>query len=434
MRTAFRAILLFVSFAGSTVAGRAQQISLPERIVDGEPVAVSVTGLVAHTAVTIRAKRIEANGAQFESEASFTSNDTGQIDPSITASSSGSYRGIDAAGLFWSMRPLPGKGDQRASVTITASIHNVVLTSKTSPLIDPASLVETTEVADFAGAKLFRPRDAKRAPIIILLGGSEGGYSFGSRIGPKLAMLGYAALSLPYYNPPWNNETMQSLPTAFVDVPVDRLEGVYRWIKGRSDLDSRRIGIYGVSKGGEFAMIAATRFRWVHAVIGIVPSDVVWEGWGRSAADGTLSSFSWRGKALPFTPYFDIGPTIAALERGEPASLAGAHLQGRRNAPARVAAARIPVERFAGAMLIAGGDRDRTWPSGPMVQAIAERRADAGRETIALIYNEAGHGLAGTGWEPMNYPGNETVEADATARRKIWQRTKEFLIEAFKAP
>ena len=215
-------------------------------------------------------------------------------------------------------------------------------------------------------------------------------------MGPQMAMLGHAALALPYYNPSWNNEELPGLPTAFVDVPVDRLEAVFHWIKGQPNLDHRRIGIYGVSKGGEFAMIAATRYRWLRAVIGIVPSDVVWEGWGQPASDGTLSSFSWRGRPLPFTPYFDIGPTIAALARGERASLAFAHAQGRRNAPNQAASARIPVERFAGVMLVAGGERDCIWPSEAMVQAIAERRADAGRETIALIYPEAGYGLART--------------------------------------
>lgn len=434
MRSCCQAFLLILLFAVPAVTAEAQQINLPAQIVDGARVTLQVIGLPAHTPVTIRAQRIEASGAQFTSEASFVSNDTGIVDPAIALSVSGDYRGLDAAGLFWSMRPLAGKADRRARVTITTSINGAAVATATAPLVDPATLVETTDIPQFVGARLYRPQGKGRLPVIIVLGGSEGGSSFGRRMGPQLAMLGYAALALPYYNPSWNNEELPGLPAAFVHVPVDRLDAVHRWIRGRPDLDQRRIGIYGVSKGGEFAMVAATRYRWLRAVIGIVPSDVVWEGWGQPALDGTLSSFSWRGRPLPFTPYFDIGPTIAALERGEPASLAFAHAQGRRNAPDRAAASRIPVERFAGAMLVAGGERDRTWPSGTMAQAIAERRAAARRKTIALVYPEAGHGLAMTGWVPMNYPGNQTLIADAAASEAIWRRTKEFLAEALAQP
>lgn len=202
---------------------------------------------------------------------------------------------------------------------------------------------------------------------------------------------------------------------------------VHRWIQRRDDLDASRIGISGVSKGGEFAIIAATRFSWVRAVIGIVPSDVVWEGWGTGAAEGTSSSFAWNGTALPFTPYRGMSEAIAALLRGERRSLAIPHLDGRSQSPDRAAAARIPVERYRGAMFIAGGDRDRTWPSGEMVRNIAERRAQAGRQTVSLTFRDAGHGLSGSGWEPMNYPANETLVADAAARQIIWVRIWEFL-------
>lgn len=433
MRSCCQAFLL-LSCALPAMTAEAQQINLPAQIVDGERVTLKVTGLPARSPVTIIVQRVEASGAQFTSEASFISNDAGIVDPAKASSVSGDYRGLDAAGLFWSMRPLTAKADQHSRVTITALIDGAAVATATATLVDPATLVEMTDVPEFVGARLYRPQAEGRLAVIIVLGGSEGGSSFGRRIGPQLAMLGYAVLVLPYYNPSWNNEALPGLPTAFVNVPVDRLDEVQRWIKGRPDLDHRRIGVYGVSKGGEFAMIAAARYRWLRAVIGIVPSDVVWEGWGQPAPDGTLSSFSWRGRPLPFTPYFDIGPTIAALERGEQASLAFAHAQGRRNALGRAATARIAVERFAGAMLIAGGERDRTWPSGAMVQAIAERRAAAGRKTIALVYPEAGHGLAMTGWEPMNYPGNETLIADAAASQAIWQRTKELFAEALDQP
>ena len=176
-------------------------------------------------------------------------------------------------------------------------------------------------------------------------------------------------------------------------------------------------------------MIAATRFPWLRVVVGIVPSDVVWEGWGTNAADGTSSFFAWNGRPLPFTPYYFMTETIATLSKGERGSLTVPHLEGRRGASERTAAARIPVERYRGAMFIAGGDLDRTWPSGVMDQSIAELRAEKRRTTIAISFAGAGHGLAGTGWEPMNYPGNETLVADAAAHQIIWSRMRAFFCD-----
>jgi BAAT / Acyl-CoA thioester hydrolase C terminal len=148
-------------------------------------------------------------------------------------------------------------------------------------------------------------------------------------------------------------------------------------------------------------------------VVGIVPSDVVWEGWGPTVAgDDTRSSFAWDGQPLAYVPYRGMTETIAALSRGERRAIRTPHDDGRAANPARVAAAKIPVERFTGELLVAGGDRDGTWASGYMVRNIAARRAQAGLPTAALVFPNAGHALSGSGWEPTNYPG---IDADAGA-------------------
>lgn len=97
--------------------------------------------------------------------------------------------------------------------------------------------------------------------------------------------------------------------------------------------------------------------------------------------------------------------TISALYRGEGRTLRTPHEQGRIANPSRIEAATIPIERFKGALLVAGGEFDQTWPSADMVRSIAARRARAGLQTKSLIFPSAGHGLSGSGWEPANYPG-----------------------------
>lgn len=406
------------------VPGSAQRVTMPTEVVGDGPVSVRVEGLLPGANVTLRAERVADGGDAFRSEAMFRADARGRVDPVRNAPVSGDYRGVDEAGPFWSMRPIRGQaaGVARGTVKVTALVAGEPVATGTTRLLrgDPRIIVEQAG-ASFAGAKLYRLPGAGKRPVVILLGGSEGGGSYGESFGPVLATRGYAALSLPYYSPDWGGPRIEGLPVDFADLPVDRLAAVRDWIAGRRDLDAGRIGLVGVSKGGEFAMIAASRFPWLKAVAGIVPSDVVWEGWGPSVTrDDARSSFSWAGEPLPFVPYQGMRETIAALYRGERTTLRTPHEAGRRAHPDRVAAAGIPVERFRGAMLVAGGERDGTWPSADMVRSIAARRAGVGLRTEALTFAGAGHGLSGSGWEPTNYgvPGQDPA-ATAHAQREV---------------
>ncbi|MEL7232737.1 MAG: hypothetical protein AAGJ85_09540 [Pseudomonadota bacterium] len=44
--------------------------------------------------------------------------------------------------------------------------------------------------------------------------------------------------------------------------------------------DMESVGLWGVSKGAEYVLIAGERIEGIDAIAAIVPSDVVWEGWG----------------------------------------------------------------------------------------------------------------------------------------------------------
>lgn len=408
---------------------QAQVIDIPSEIVEGARVPLRVTGLVPSSTMELSLRRITKDGTTSESRARYQVSSDGSVDPA-SSSATGDYVGVDAAGPFWSMRPATPANENHGTLTVIATTGGRQVAKCTVPLLPWAQDIIMKEVDAFPGARLYRRQGKQRLPIIIVLGGSEGGSSGARGIAPRLAELGYAALSLPYYNPSWTGEKLPNLPQAFVDIPVDRLEQVKRWIDRQEGLNRHRVGIYGVSKGGEFAMLAGARFSWLRAVVGIVPSDVVWEGWGTSDGEGKRSSFAMRGKPLPFVPYRGMREAISALERGEQRTLVEPHLEGRRAEPERAAAGRIPVEQFRGAMLVAGGDLDATWPSGEMVRAIAERRAAAQLQTVALSFARAGHGLAGTGWSPMNFPrAKDTVVANAQAQRLIWTATQSFLAD-----
>jgi uncharacterized protein len=295
----------------------------------------------------------------------------------------------------------------------------------------PAETVVETPVPGVARARLYRlPGEAPR-PVIVILAGAEGGDGAGRRFGPILARLGYAAVSLPYYSPNWGSfappPEFPDLPGSFIDIRVDQLAALREALRAVPGLDLDRFALFAGSKGSEFALIAASRYPWIDAVVAYAPSDLVWEGWGLEMleAEGTRSSFSFEGRPLPFMPYRGF---VEGLQAGPAADLRAIHENGRADHPGREAEARIPVEAYRGALLLVAGDQDRLWNSGRMARSIVTARVAAGLETEALIYPDAGHDLGGGSAEPREDPrGGGTPAANASARADAWPKVVAFL-------
>lgn len=264
-------------------------------------------------------------------------------------------------------------------------------------------------------------------PAIIVLGGAEGGDQT-ARLKAKLfTQQGFAVLGLPYYlsdTSPYRSE-FEQLPGTFNAIPVDQVEVAKAWLERRPDVRPDRIGIYGVSKGAEMALLSGSLIDGFAAIAAIVPSDVVWEGWGTGIKPGTISSFSWRGEPLPFVPYKGMQKEFAsAAKEKRLIRFRDFHDRGRHANPGLAMKARIAVERIDEPVLVAGGDADIVWNSGEMAQFIAERRADAGLSTRSLVFLNAGHLLSGAG------DGSDDVsDEELEAQKSIWPATLEFFRE-----
>lgn len=300
----------------------------------------------------------------------------------------------------------------------------------------PATAIEETAITGFPHAKLYRLAGNVRRPVVVILPGAEGGDSGGKRFGPILARLGYAAVSLPYYSPNWGSygppPEFPDLPGSFIDIRVDQLVDLRAALAKLPGVDVERFGIFAGSKGSEFALIAASHYPWIDAVVAYTPSDLVWEGWGVEMleAEGTRSSFSFGGKPLPFMPYRGF---VAGLQAGPAANLRAIHENGRVDHPEREAAARIPIETYRGRLMLVAGDGDQLWNSGRMARNIVAARTAKGLTTEALIYPEAGHDLAGGSAEPREDPrGGGTPSANAKARADSWPKVLAFLAAALR--
>jgi dienelactone hydrolase len=386
---------------------------------------VRLTGFPANTDVEVSFIRTPPGGQRpaFRATARYRTGADGSVDLA-TAPVSGDWQAAAPEAPFYSMRPDPSAPVPATTVVLIQATAQGIRVQAEYLLPEPAP-VQFEDVTQFHGAFLVRPASAiGRLPLIIVLGGSDGDDRTARQVGPQLASEGYAVLGFPYYSPDrGRGQAIPGLPSVFAEIPVDRLEEVHRWASTDPRIDANRIGLWGQSKGGEFAIIAAANYPWLDAVAAIVPSDVVWEGFGSGTLERTgTSSFSLGGKPLPFVRY------------GVPGRARDAKDTGRAQYPKDVAAALIPIERFRGLLLVAGGEQDQSWNSAGMSRSITQRRMEHGLPTVSLIFPDAGHALVGSNLEPTDVNwGGGTVATNSAARKAVWAATLELFRTAWPA-
>jgi dienelactone hydrolase len=178
-----------------------------------------------------------------------------------------------------------------------------------------------------------------------------------------------------------------------------------------------RLVVLGVSRGAEAALLLGARHAEVDAVVALAPSDVVWAALSTDRPQRT--SWTSAGEPLPFVPYDD---TWAAA--GSPPEFVGLYEQSLETYADRVPAARIPVERIAGEVVLAAGEDDRVWPACDFADAIAARREAAGLATTVVTHAGAGHRVVLPGEEPASggrpMARGGTDEADAELGALVW--------------
>jgi dienelactone hydrolase len=276
--------------------------------------------------------------------------------------------------------------------------------------------------------ELITPREGVRQPAVIVLGGFDGGIP-GDAFG--FARSGYAAFAVAYFG-------AAPLPRAPDLIPVETISRAVDYLRARPEVNPDRIGIVGVSKGSELALLAAVGDARIKSVAVISPSAYVWFS---PAFDGERDRSSWTVNNGPL-------PFIAPEQRAE-AALARVFGSGGTFAfrdlydaslgaasAATVASATIPVERIRGAILCLAGDDDREWDSAGACNVIAARRkaAHTGSRDEVAIEPGAGHVLALTGRaQPDVIPAGKmsirlggSLAANARAGADAWNRTLRF--------
>src|SRR5579884_645623 len=92
----------------------------PQTALADEPVTIRVSNLSPNQPVLLRAQTRDDANQFWEAQALFTANLKGEVDVSQQSPQSGSYQGVDAMGLFWSMS-VPGDTQAKASFVKTTA-------------------------------------------------------------------------------------------------------------------------------------------------------------------------------------------------------------------------------------------------------------------------------------------------------------------------
>jgi dienelactone hydrolase len=233
-----------------------------------------------------------------------------------------------------------------------ATLAIVALTAAPSPT--PASAPTCAPATAFVGT-ICTPATPGKHPAILLLGGSEGGDSM-AKAAPDYASDGYVAASVAYYLAP-------TLPQTLENVPVETIGAALADIEKRPDVDSSRIAIFGVSKGGELALLAASTYPAIHAVIADVPSPFAWQGISANGAPPATSSWTRGGKPVPYVPFGTAMGAAFATAFGTHAPLVlrpgyAISADGSAERPAFFA-----LEKIDGPVLFLSAGDDRIWNS-----------------------------------------------------------------------
>ncbi|MDN3487319.1 acyl-CoA thioester hydrolase/BAAT C-terminal domain-containing protein, partial [Pseudoalteromonas sp. APC 3224] len=198
-------------------------------------------------------------------------------------------------------------------------------------------------------ANLYLPNTSEKVPVVIAIGGSEGGISTGDANGKMIAPHGIAVLGLAYFKEKGIAQTLDQIPLEYFLSAIDYLETV-------SSIDSSKIGFIGGSRGAELALLLASKEPRIKSVVATTPSKVAWYGMTTAR-----SAWTFNGKDIPALS-LELDEKAPLLNRFEVA------LENKDN----VANSLFSFEKINGPILLISAKNDQVWPSFQMSNEIEE--------------------------------------------------------------
>jgi dienelactone hydrolase len=292
------------------------------------------------------------------------------------------------------------------------------------------------EAKAFVGT-ICTPATAGKHPAILLLGGSEGGNSLASAA-KQFAEQGYVAASVAYFKMPGLPQTLENIPVETVGKALDD-------VSKRADVDPQRIALFGISKGGEFALLAASTYPQIHAVIADVPSPFAWQGIAQGPGPAT-SSWTIGGKPVPYVAYSSaMGEQFgAAYMNHQPLDLRKGYDAAMQSNASQIPAAMFHLEDIHGPVLMLAADDDRIWDSVAQCEIgmrylqvhhhpYADRYAHYAAAGHIFLFANAQRPLTQAPMGPFTLLLGGTPQANVDASKQAWPKIAAFLQSSLQA-
>lgn len=398
MRISILIVIIFVlkfppSYSQESIKG-IELIVEPDSALYHKPLKIIASGFTPEQKVTFSIEVVDEKNHHWKSNAAFIADETGRVDLAKVESIDGSYTGIHAMGLFWSMKSddyhqiATGKG---FNATIRVLLNNKVVATKNIYRRSTRELdqlnIRVTQKRDSIIADYYVPNKNRKLPAIIFLGGSGG--QFRQERSSLLASEGYAVLNLKYFK-------YEGLPDGIIEIPLEYVEKAFKWLSSQPEIDDRKIGIIGRSMGSELALLYATYNDDLSYVVVEAPSSVVWFGW-----EDEKSSFSYQGKGFPYAEYSDENSEKIEMEMKVSGQQYhdGPKFQSAFKNKNMVDKAAIKVEKIKCPILFISGRDDKVWPSAMMSDMMMKRLKENNFQYNYrhYAYDNAGHNFAGGG-------------------------------------
>lgn len=209
-----------------------------------------------------------------------------------------------------------------------------------------------TNVKDNGFEGILLSGDGSKEKVVIVMSGSNGGMKLTKQTADFYHKNGIPALALALF------ATKGTQP--YLDkVPVEYVECAIHWLKKQG---YKKIGIDGMSKGSEMALVAASMFSDLSCVIVRVPSYFVSEGLvgsGKNKAPSGTACWSYKGKELAYAPYRTRKFNILKMFIKEKEMHIITFNRDKDVIPDSI----IPIEKMKAPILILSSKSDSVWPS-----------------------------------------------------------------------
>jgi esterase/lipase len=417
----------------------------PTTILIDEKIDIKITELMPGAKVKITASMHFpwAASEKYESFAWFTANSEGQIDLSKQKPNVGSYDYIDSMGLIASLKKVSSKGE---NIAINLSIDNSMFIDivceyeKEKKCVRLERMFKLPKVKrqqiteEFKGELFYTEKSLGKT--IILLGGSDGSRNGLSFLAGPLASRGFNVLVVGYFNE-------EGLPKKLEEIPLEYFEKVFSWVKENPLTYDNDIYIHGTSKGGELALLLASKYPIISKVAVSAPHAYCFQALNGLMSGKNVSSWSYKGKSLPFIPvdndiFYD--HQRDCLEKNISFGFTSTYKKSVEKAKNREEA-RIKIENAHADLLLIAGHKDNVWNTYDACLEMMEtlKKHNYTYKYTLLDYKDLGHSLPVPYVIPLSetlhvkmgmgsFTCGGTLKGNSDGQLDSWKKTLEFFM------